>query len=280
MTLKQTYSNAVIYIIDFLSIALFNIIIWQNQIRDLDPYRIRIAQCLPVCQDRYLLLSTSLPRTKDTIEFRYCGSIQDSPINEYEQETYMRRALDLARLCRGRRHQSRVGAVLVYRDRIIGEGFHAAYGQPHAKSWHCAPFVLKDQGFIPDSTLFVTLEPCCVYGRTPPVPDLIIRERIKKVVISCLDKARGQWSWCRLASGPWRGGYRAYPGRKENTRHSSAMCLSVNNDLMSSENGLPVRTDLWAGQRIRSSQQPGLLEARASSPAPGRTPFWWELAPR
>lgn len=108
------------------------------------------------------------------------------------QETYMRRALDLARLAEGDTSPNPgVGAVLVYRDRIIGEGFHAAYGQPHAEVMALRSVRPEDQDFIPDSTLFVTLEPCCVYGRTPPCTDLIIRERIKKVVISCLDKSPG-----------------------------------------------------------------------------------------
>ncbi|MEZ5030134.1 MAG: deaminase [Saprospiraceae bacterium] len=150
------------------------------------------------------------------------------------QETYMRRALDLARLAEGDTSPNPgVGAVLVYRDRIIGEGFHAAYGQPHAEVMALRSVRPEDQGFIPDSTLYVTLEPCCVYMTNTPCTDLIIRERIKKVVISCSTKARGLDGQCVLLRdhGRWR---LSSISQEENTRHSSAMCQSVNNDLASS----------------------------------------------
>lgn len=109
-----------------------------------------------------------------------------------QHEHYMKRALDLARLAEGDTSPNPgVGAVLVYNDRIIGEGFHAAHGQPHAEVMALRSVHPDDQPFISASTLYVTLEPCCIYGRTPPCTDLIIREQIPKVVISCQDRSPG-----------------------------------------------------------------------------------------
>lgn len=80
-----------------------------------------------------------------------------------------------------------VGAVLVYNDMIIGEGWHQQYGQAHAEV-NCirsVPDVQKH--LIPLSTIYVSLEPCAHYGKTPPCADLIISEGIKKVIIGCTD---------------------------------------------------------------------------------------------
>ncbi len=80
-----------------------------------------------------------------------------------------------------------VGAVLVYNDRIIGEGYHRQYGKEHAEV-NCLKDVQKeDEALIPFSTLFVSLEPCAHFGKTPPCADLIIRHNIQKVVIGCRD---------------------------------------------------------------------------------------------
>jgi len=80
-----------------------------------------------------------------------------------------------------------VGAVLVYEDKIIGEGYHKKYGGPHAEV-NCINNV--DAGnklLIEQSTLYVSLEPCAHHGKTPPCSDLIIKNKIKKVVIGCRD---------------------------------------------------------------------------------------------
>ena len=80
-----------------------------------------------------------------------------------------------------------VGAVLVYEDKIIGEGYHQKYGEPHAEV-NCINNVTEEnKSLIEKSTLYVSLEPCSHYGKTPPCADLIIKNKIKKVVIGCKD---------------------------------------------------------------------------------------------
>lgn len=80
-----------------------------------------------------------------------------------------------------------VGAVLVHGDRIIGEGYHQVYGGPHAEVNCLAAVQPEDRHLIPGSTLYVSLEPCAHFGKTPPCADLIIRERIPAVVVACRD---------------------------------------------------------------------------------------------
>ncbi len=80
-----------------------------------------------------------------------------------------------------------VGAVLVYKDRIIGEGFHQQYGGPHAEV-NCINSVAEvDLPLIAKSVLYVSLEPCAHFGKTPPCTDLIIEKKIPTVVIACRD---------------------------------------------------------------------------------------------
>lgn len=80
-----------------------------------------------------------------------------------------------------------VGALLVYQDRIIGEGWHRQYGGPHAEV-ECINSVAQDnKPLISKSTLYVTLEPCNHYGKTPPCSELVIREQIPRVVVGIVD---------------------------------------------------------------------------------------------
>jgi len=85
----------------------------------------------------------------------------------------------------------RVGAVLVYHGRIIGEGYHRRAGQAHAEVNCLASVKAADRGFIPLSTLFISLEPCCITGRTGACTDLIRREGIKTVVFAQRDTTPG-----------------------------------------------------------------------------------------
>lgn len=80
-----------------------------------------------------------------------------------------------------------VGAVLVHEDTIIGEGYHQRFGEAHAEV-NCLNSVIDDnRHLISQSTLYVSLEPCAHYGKTPPCADLIIRHQIPRVVISVQD---------------------------------------------------------------------------------------------
>ena len=78
-----------------------------------------------------------------------------------------------------------VGAVIVHNDRIIGEGFHRKYGEAHAEV--NAINSVADQSLLPDSTLYVNLEPCSHYGKTPPCAELIIEKQIPRVVVGLQD---------------------------------------------------------------------------------------------
>lgn len=80
-----------------------------------------------------------------------------------------------------------VGAVLVHNHRIIGEGFHQQYGQAHAEVNCINSVAEEDKELIQDATLYVSLEPCSHFGKTPPCADLIIENRIPQVVIGCRD---------------------------------------------------------------------------------------------
>lgn len=80
-----------------------------------------------------------------------------------------------------------VGAVLVYQDRIIGEGWHQQYGQAHAEVNCIASVAPSDRPYIDQSTLYVSLEPCAHYGKTPPCAGLIIQYKIPQVIVGCTD---------------------------------------------------------------------------------------------
>ena len=101
-------------------------------------------------------------------------------------EIYMKRCLQLALMAEGNTFPNpMVGAVIVHQGKIIGEGYHHKAGLPHAEP--NAIYSVKDQSLLKDSTLYVSLEPCSHYGKTPPCAKLIIDKQIPRVVIACLD---------------------------------------------------------------------------------------------
>ncbi|QZE14345.1 bifunctional diaminohydroxyphosphoribosylaminopyrimidine deaminase/5-amino-6-(5-phosphoribosylamino)uracil reductase RibD [Halosquirtibacter laminarini] len=99
---------------------------------------------------------------------------------------YMHRAIELARLGMSRvAPNPMVGAVVVYHDMIIGEGFHQRFGEAHAEV--NAINAVKDKSLLKDATIYVTLEPCAHYGKTPPCAELIIKSGIPRVVVGVTD---------------------------------------------------------------------------------------------
>ena len=99
---------------------------------------------------------------------------------------YMARCIQLGRHALGvSRPNPMVGSLIVFNDRIIGEGYTKAFGGAHAEVNAIAS--VKPKHLIADSTLYVTLEPCSHYGKTPPCVDLIIKSGIRHVVIGCED---------------------------------------------------------------------------------------------
>lgn len=101
-------------------------------------------------------------------------------------ERYMQRAIELAERGAGWvRPNPMVGCVIVHQDRIVGEGWHREYGQAHAEV--NALNTVADPSILPESTLYVTLEPCSHFGKTPPCADRIIASGIRKVVIATID---------------------------------------------------------------------------------------------
>lgn len=102
------------------------------------------------------------------------------------QEKYMKRCLELA--VKGLGHVApnpMVGCVIVYEDEIIGEGYHEQYGQAHAEV--NAINSVKNKDLLKKSTLYVNLEPCSHFGKTPPCADLITEHKIPYVVIGSMD---------------------------------------------------------------------------------------------
>jgi diaminohydroxyphosphoribosylaminopyrimidine deaminase/5-amino-6-(5-phosphoribosylamino)uracil reductase len=108
-----------------------------------------------------------------------------------QYEIYMRRCLELAELGLGSVSPNpMVGAVIVHGERIIGEGYHQKYGEAHAEVNSVNQVIDQFDNYaelLKQATIYVSLEPCAHYGKTPPCADLIIKHQIQKVVVGCRD---------------------------------------------------------------------------------------------
>ncbi len=101
-------------------------------------------------------------------------------------ERYMLRAIELAALGAGNvAPNPMVGAVVVHNDVIVGEGYHEKCGEAHAEV--NAINAVENPEILPECTIYVSLEPCAHYGKTPPCADLIVSKKMKRVVIGCGD---------------------------------------------------------------------------------------------
>ena len=105
-------------------------------------------------------------------------------------EKFMKRCIQLAK--NGQQNAKpnpMVGAVIVSSDgRIIGEGYHVRCGEGHAEVNAFASVSADDELLLKEATLYVSLEPCSHYGKTPPCADLIIKKGVKRVVVGCIDE--------------------------------------------------------------------------------------------
>lgn len=103
-------------------------------------------------------------------------------------EIYMSRCIQLARNgMQNSQPNPMVGAVIVHDDRIIGEGYHVRCGEGHAEVNACASVKPEDEHLLSESTIYVSLEPCSHYGKTPPCADLLVSKRFRRCVIGCQD---------------------------------------------------------------------------------------------
>ena len=107
-----------------------------------------------------------------------------------EDEKYMHRCIQLARNgLQNAKPNPMVGAVIVSADgRIIGEGYHVRCGEGHAEVNAFASVRSEDEPLLSRATMYVSLEPCSHYGKTPPCADLIIKKGVRRVVVGCIDE--------------------------------------------------------------------------------------------
>ena len=103
-------------------------------------------------------------------------------------EKYMWRCIQLAKCGQqNARPNPMVGAVIVVADRIIGEGYHIRCGEAHAEVNAFASVKADDERLLHEATIYVSLEPCAHYGKTPPCAELIVRKGVKRCVVGCVD---------------------------------------------------------------------------------------------
>lgn len=119
------------------------------------------------------------------VHLKYICSMEQTE----KDKMYMRRCLQLARCGQlTARPNPMVGAVIVSEDgRIIGEGYHIRCGEGHAEVNAFASVKPQDGALLSKSTMYVSLEPCSHYGRTPPCADLIVSKGVRRVVVGCVD---------------------------------------------------------------------------------------------
>lgn len=110
---------------------------------------------------------------------------------KHSHEFWMSQCFDLAKKGKGYTGLNPlVGAVIVHQNRIIGKGYHEVFGQAHAEVNAIRSVSSIDQKLLPFATIYVSLEPCTHFGKTPPCAHLIIENKIPKVVISSSDPNR------------------------------------------------------------------------------------------
>ena len=116
----------------------------------------------------------------------FCKNLTFQVLVLKSHELYMQRCIDIALFSNGKnRPNPEVGSVIVHNGLIIGEGWHAEYGKAHAEV--NAINSVKNKELLAESTIYVTLEPCFHFGKTPPCVDLILTHKIPEVVIGCTD---------------------------------------------------------------------------------------------
>jgi len=109
-----------------------------------------------------------------------------------KDELFIRRTIDLAYLGKGNTSPNpNVGAVITHKDKIIGEGFHQKYGDAHAEVNAVNNVKPDNLSLLSESNIYVSLEPCNIYGRTPPCSELILNKNIPNIIISCEDRTPG-----------------------------------------------------------------------------------------
>ena len=106
-----------------------------------------------------------------------------------DDKKFMQRCIQLAKNGQlNAKPNPMVGAVIVHNGRIIGEGYHVRCGLAHAEVNAFASVRAEDEALLPESTIYVSLEPCSLYGKTPPCADLIIEKGVRRVVVGCIDE--------------------------------------------------------------------------------------------
>ncbi len=118
-----------------------------------------------------------------------CTSLKHDGMNQQQiDEMYMRRCLQLAQCGRqNAKPNPMVGAVIVCDGHIIGEGYHVRCGEGHAEVNAFASVRPEDEAKLSGATIYVSLEPCSHFGRTPPCADLIVSKGVRRAVVGCVD---------------------------------------------------------------------------------------------